>query len=265
GEVALSRQRAHGHAAAEREEVVAMRAALDLTQLRRARIHGAQARIAVGETARLGAERAQARLMAEPAHARLIGAEAGRSPDRRIDVRRDARALRDRSRPECRPLWRNETIGPDRQRAFAQRLDRSLRGRGLLLCAMILRQDLRVRMVGRADRDGGDEQRGRNRRRALPDRPAVGRHEVPRRHMCAEITATLGDAPARRSGRPAYSYGNWVSVPLLIELARIGVAEQRAGPRQRIGLAVLLILVLRLGVLLRIIRIAIGGLVRAVA
>src|SRR4029077_4944070 len=82
---------------------------------------------------------------------------------------------------------------------------------------------------------------------------------------CAEITATLGEAPATRCGSWAYSYGHWVSVPLLIELARIGVAEQRAGPRQRIGLAVLVILVLRLGVLLRIIRIAIGGLVRAVA
>ena len=50
---------------------------------------------------------------------------------------------------------------------------------------------------------------------------------------------------------------------MLIELPRIGVAKDRARPRQRIGLAVRLIL--RLSILrLRVIRI-VGRLVRAVA
>src|SRR4051794_4674025 len=116
-------------------------------------------------------------------------------------------------------------------------------------------------MIGRAEGDRCDEQRGRYRRRALPEHPAVGRHRVPRRHMCAEIMATLGDAPAlrRSSRRPALS---------LVELSAVRIAVDIAWPRQRILRLILrlLTLVLRLRVLLlRIIRIAVGRLVRPVA
>src|SRR3954471_8061843 len=78
--------------------------------------------------------------------------------------------------------------------------------------------------------------------------------------MCAEITATLGDAPAPRQVLP------------LVELPGVRIPVDIAGPGQHIRLPILLlilrllILVLRLRVLLlRIIRIAVGRLVRPVA
>src|SRR5205814_2631898 len=44
----------------------------------------------------------------------LIGAEAGRSPDRRIEMRGDTRALRQGGRTERRPMRRDDAIWPDR-------------------------------------------------------------------------------------------------------------------------------------------------------